>query len=467
MGQQDRERRWTHRPLFSPSFLVSIALWAVAYIDLRLRIDENSRQCHIHLSLLSRSPLLSSNPNPLDSAPPPPNSPSNSHESDKPPPDFVPPTSSPSKPFRNSIPLNPDFDVLPSDSAELSPVSVLLSDPVLHSFGSTSPSVNDADLSPNLDPHIPKYTPDSPDSLLPSAHHVPSKVSPSFLLPVSTQPLPPLASHILYSDPRKLPRPSPTLSLSSSHSLSMYSRLHTILPDSTAISSRSTSAMLQFPGFLPSFSVQTYNELRVRRNAKRRRGRKRQRERGPPGPVGPSGPIGSVGLQGPPGSPGLPGPPGLSPSLPVLRGFHVPGIDTVIQVDAGGFLSDWDREAAILTPPSIFRILRSGEVEFLEGGLYYLYAQVYYQDYVDVSGHQLVMNGRDAFAQCTISRERRRGTSGLDTTSDLRLASCTAGAVRMVRAGERLGVRVPHAPSRLLGHPRGTFFGGIGSQLGN
>uniref|UniRef100_A0A8C4Q8T8 Uncharacterized protein n=1 Tax=Eptatretus burgeri TaxID=7764 RepID=A0A8C4Q8T8_EPTBU len=379
MAQQGRERRWT-RPLFSPSLLVSVALWAVAYIDLRFRIDENSRQCHIHLSLLSRSPSFSNDPNPLDSAQHPPNySPSPSHDSDKRPPDFVPPTSSPTIPSHNYIPLYPDFDVIPSDSAELSPDSVLLSDPVLRSFGSTSPSVNDAPLSPNLDPHSPEYTPGSPESLVPSAHHVPSKVSPSFLLPISTQPLPLLASHILYSDPHKPPQPSPTLTLSSSHSLSMYSRLHAILPDSSAIYTKSMSSTLEFPGFLPSFPGQTYNELRVRRNAKRRRGRKRQRERGHPGPVGPIGPIGPVGLQGPPGSPGLPGPPGPSPSLPVLRGFHVPGIDTVIQVDAdapGGFLSDWDREAAILTPPSIFRILRSGEVEFLEGGLYYLYAQV-------------------------------------------------------------------------------------------
>ncbi|XP_044538799.1 ectodysplasin-A [Gracilinanus agilis] len=135
--------------------------------------------------------------------------------------------------------------------------------------------------------------------------------------------------------------------------------------------------------------------------------KKKGKKAGPPGPNGPPGPPGPPGPQGPPGIPGIPGIPGTTvmgppgppgppgpQGAPGLQGpsgtadkagareiqpavVHLQGQGSAIQVKndlSGGVLNDWSR---ITMNPKVFKLHpRSGELEVLVDGTYFIYSQV-------------------------------------------------------------------------------------------
>ncbi|XP_021261962.1 ectodysplasin-A isoform X4 [Numida meleagris] len=175
-------------------------------------------------------------------------------------------------------------------------------------------------------------------------------------------------------------------------------------------------ALLNF--FHPEEKLHVGEGRRVRRN-KRSKGsegpdgpssvknKKKGKKAGPPGPNGPQGPPGPPGPQGPPGIPGIPGIPGTTvmgppgpPGPPGPQGppglqgpsgatdkagprdtqpavVHLQGQGSAIQVKndlSGGVLNDWSR---ITMNPKVFKLhARSGELEVLVDGTYFIYSQV-------------------------------------------------------------------------------------------
>ncbi|XP_051877520.1 ectodysplasin-A isoform X5 [Pristis pectinata] len=137
------------------------------------------------------------------------------------------------------------------------------------------------------------------------------------------------------------------------------------------------------------------------------KGKGKGKKTGPPGPQGPPGPPGPPGPQGPPGIPGIPGIPGTAvlsapgppgpPGQPGPPGppgplgtsdkaadgqtsmavVHLQGHDSVIQVKQdliGGILADWVRSSL---NHKVFRLhSRSGQLEVLVDGTYFIYSQV-------------------------------------------------------------------------------------------
>ncbi|XP_039768335.1 ectodysplasin-A isoform X2 [Ornithorhynchus anatinus] len=135
--------------------------------------------------------------------------------------------------------------------------------------------------------------------------------------------------------------------------------------------------------------------------------KKKGKKAGPPGPSGPPGPPGPPGPQGPPGIPGIPGIPGTTvmgppgpPGPPGPQGppglqgpsgaadkagareaqpavVHLQGQGAAIQVKndlSGGVLNDWAR---VTLNPKVFKLHpRSGELEVLVEGAYFIYSQL-------------------------------------------------------------------------------------------
>ncbi|XP_060230375.1 ectodysplasin-A isoform X7 [Meriones unguiculatus] len=169
--------------------------------------------------------------------------------------------------------------------------------------------------------------------------------------------------------------------------------------------------------FFPDEKAYSEEESRrVRRNKRSKSGegpdgpvknKKKGKKAGPPGPNGPPGPPGPPGPQGPPGIPGIPGIPGTTvmgppgpPGPPGPQGppglqgpsgaadktgsrenqpavVHLQGQGSAIQVKndlSGGVLNDWSR---ITMNPKVFKLHpRSGELEVLVDGTYFIYSQV-------------------------------------------------------------------------------------------
>ncbi|XP_011529187.1 ectodysplasin-A isoform X3 [Homo sapiens] len=173
-------------------------------------------------------------------------------------------------------------------------------------------------------------------------------------------------------------------------------------------------ALLNF--FFPDEKPYSEEESRrVRRNKRSKsnegadgpvKNKKKGKKAGPPGPNGPPGPPGPPGPQGPPGIPGIPGIPGTTvmgppgpPGPPGPQGppglqgpsgaadkagtrenqpavVHLQGQGSAIQVKndlSGGVLNDWSR---ITMNPKVFKLHpRSGELEVLVDGTYFIYSQ--------------------------------------------------------------------------------------------
>ncbi|XP_066496308.1 ectodysplasin-A [Tiliqua scincoides] len=213
--------------------------------------------------------------------------------------------------------------------------------------------------------------------------------------------------------------------------------------------------------------------------------KKKGKKVGPPGPTGPQGPPGPPGPQGPPGIPGIPGIPGTTvmgppgpPGPPGPQGpaglqgpsgttdkstapsrdaqpavVHLQGQGSAIQVKndlSGGVLSDWSR---IAMNPRVFKLhVRSGELEVLVDGTYFVYSQVevYYINFTDFASYEVVVDEKP-FLQCTRSIE----------TGKTNFNTCYTAGVCLLKARQKIAVKMVHADISINMSKHTTFFGAI------
>uniref|UniRef100_A0ABM5EVR4 Ectodysplasin-A isoform X2 n=1 Tax=Pogona vitticeps TaxID=103695 RepID=A0ABM5EVR4_9SAUR len=209
--------------------------------------------------------------------------------------------------------------------------------------------------------------------------------------------------------------------------------------------------------------------------------KKKGKRAGPPGPPGPQGPPGPPGPQGPPGIPGIPGIPGTTvmgppgpPGPPGAQGppglqgptgttdkagprdaqpavVHLQGQGSAIQVKndlSGGVLNDWSR---ITMNPRVFKLhTRSGELEVLVDGTYFVYSQVYYINFTDFASYEVVVDEKP-FLQCTRSIE----------TGKTNFNTCYTAGVCLLRARQKIAVKMVHADISINMSKHTTFFGAI------
>ncbi|XP_041052123.1 ectodysplasin-A [Carcharodon carcharias] len=207
---------------------------------------------------------------------------------------------------------------------------------------------------------------------------------------------------------------------------------------------------------------------------------KKGKKMGPPGPQGPQGPPGPPGPQGPPGIPGIPGipgtavlaapgppgppgqpgppgspgPPGTSDktaaSQPPMAIVHLQGHDSVIQVKQGGVLADWVRSSL---SHKVFRLhSRSGQLEVLVDGTYFIYSQVevYYINFTDFASHEVLVDERP-FLQCTRSIENRKS----------KFNTCYTAGVCLLKARQKIAVKMTYEDTVVNMSKHTTFFGAV------
>ncbi|XP_054551660.1 ectodysplasin-A isoform X2 [Talpa occidentalis] len=248
-------------------------------------------------------------------------------------------------------------------------------------------------------------------------------------------------------------------------------------------------ALLNF--FFPEEKSYSEEESRhVRRNKRSKssegtdgpvKNKKKGKKAGPPGPNGPPGPPGPPGPQGPPGIPGIPGIPGTTvmgppgpPGPPGPQGppglqgpsgaadkagtrenqpavVHLQGQGSAIQVKndlSGGVLNDWSR---ITMNPKVFKLHpRSGELEVLVDGTYFIYSQVYYINFTDFASYEVVVDEKP-FLQCTRSIE----------TGKTNYNTCYTAGVCLLKARQKIAVKMVHADISINMSKHTTFFGAI------
>ncbi|XP_006868574.1 PREDICTED: ectodysplasin-A isoform X1 [Chrysochloris asiatica] len=250
-------------------------------------------------------------------------------------------------------------------------------------------------------------------------------------------------------------------------------------------------ALLNF--FFPeekSYSEQESKSVRRNKRSKSSEGadgpvknKKKGKKAGPPGPNGPPGPPGPPGPQGPPGIPGIPGIPGTTvmgppgpPGPPGPQGppglqgpsgaadkagtrenqpavVHLQGQGSAIQVKndlSGGVLNDWSR---ITMNPKVFKLHpRSGELEVLVDGTYFIYSQVevYYINFTDFASYEVVVDEKP-FLQCTRSIE----------TGKTNYNTCYTAGVCLLKARQKIAVKMVHADISINMSKHTTFFGAI------
>ncbi|XP_053230162.1 ectodysplasin-A [Podarcis raffonei] len=169
---------------------------------------------------------------------------------------------------------------------------------------------------------------------------------------------------------------------------------------------------------------------------------------GPPGPPGPPGPQGPPGLQGPTGAMDKAGPRDVQPAV-----VHLQGQGSAIQVKndlSGGVLNDWSRLAL---NPRVFKLhARSGELEVLVDGTYFVYSQVevYYINFTDFASYEVVVDERP-FLQCTRSLE----------TGKTNFNTCYTAGVCLLKARQKIAVKMVHADISINMSKHTTFFGAI------
>ncbi|XP_078402301.1 ectodysplasin-A [Cetorhinus maximus] len=210
------------------------------------------------------------------------------------------------------------------------------------------------------------------------------------------------------------------------------------------------------------------------------KGKGKGKKMGPPGPQGPQGPPGPPGPQGPPGIPGIPGipgtavlaapgppgppgqpgppgspgPPGTSDkaaaSQPPMAVVHLQGHDSVIQVKQGGVLADWVRSSL---SHKVFRLhSRSGQLEVLVDGTYFIYSQVevYYINFTDFASHEVLVDDRP-FLQCTRSIENRKS----------KFNTCYTAGVCLLKARQKIAVKMTYEDTVVNMSKHTTFFGAV------
>ncbi|XP_055783871.1 ectodysplasin-A-like isoform X2 [Salvelinus fontinalis] len=209
--------------------------------------------------------------------------------------------------------------------------------------------------------------------------------------------------------------------------------------------------------------------------------RKKGRKRSPPGAQGSPGPPGSPGPQGPPGIPGIPGIPGSNavglagpPGLPGAQGppgltgpagvddktktrefqpavVHLQGQETTIQVKedlSEGVLRNWKMVAI---HHRVFKMhSRSGELEVLLGGIYFIYSQVYYLNFTDIASYEVMVDSAP-FLRCTCSME----------TGQRKFNTCYTAGVSLLRAGQRISIRMVYDDTLISMTNHTTFLGSV------
>ncbi|XP_023651601.1 ectodysplasin-A isoform X3 [Paramormyrops kingsleyae] len=196
---------------------------------------------------------------------------------------------------------------------------------------------------------------------------------------------------------------------------------------------------------------------------------------GPPGPQGPQGPPGipgipgipgsnAMGPSGPPGLPGPMGPPGTT-GPPGPHGpaggmdkraremmqpavVHLQGQETTIQVKEEGILRNWKM---ISIHHKVFKMhSRSGELEVLLDGMYFIYSQVevYFLNFTDIASYE-VMVDKTPFLRCTRSIE----------AGQRKFNTCYTAGVRLLRARQRIAVKMVYEDTSISMSNHTTFLG--------
>ncbi|XP_036799468.1 ectodysplasin-A-like isoform X2 [Oncorhynchus mykiss] len=209
--------------------------------------------------------------------------------------------------------------------------------------------------------------------------------------------------------------------------------------------------------------------------------RKKGRKRSPPGAQGSPGPPGSPGPQGPPGIPGIPGIPGSNavgpagppgrpgaqgpPGLTGPAGFvdktktrdfqpavvHLQGQETTIQVKedlSEGVLRNWKM---VSIHHRVFKMhSRSGQLEVLLDGIYFIYSQVYYLNFTDIASYEVMVDSTP-FLRCTCSME----------TGQRKFNTCYTAGVSLLRAGQRISIRMVYDDTLISMTNHTTFLGSV------
>ncbi|XP_062844875.1 ectodysplasin-A isoform X2 [Trichomycterus rosablanca] len=170
------------------------------------------------------------------------------------------------------------------------------------------------------------------------------------------------------------------------------------------------------------------------------------------GPPGPPGPVGPPGPQGPPGAQGTPGGGERSryrDSQPAV--VHLQGQETTIQVKedlSEGVLRNWKM---ISMHQRVFKMhSRSGELEVLQDGTYFIYSQVYFLNFTDIASYE-VMIDKNPFLRCTRSIE----------TGQRKFNTCYTGGVCWLRARQRISIRMLYDDTSISMSNHTTFLGSI------
>ncbi|XP_031175549.1 ectodysplasin-A isoform X2 [Sander lucioperca] len=220
----------------------------------------------------------------------------------------------------------------------------------------------------------------------------------------------------------------------------------------------------------PGKQPETESTGRERRKEKKK-GKKRSVP-GPPGPPGPQGPPGipgipgipgsnAVGPAGPPGPPGPQGPPGTQGPAGVIdktktKEFqpavvHLQGQETTIQVRedlSEGILRNWKM---VSIHHRVFKMhSRSGELEVLLDGVYFIYSQVYYLNFTDIASYEVMVDS-NPFLRCTCSIE----------TGQRKFNTCYTAGVSLLRAGQRISIRIVYEDTLISMTNHTTFLGSV------
>ncbi|KAJ7420887.1 ectodysplasin A [Pitangus sulphuratus] len=127
---------------------------------------------------------------------------------------------------------------------------------------------------------------------------------------------------------------------------------------------------------------------------------------------------------------------------------HLQGQGSAIQVKNGGVLNDWSR---ITMNPKVFKLhARSGELEVLVDGTYFIYSQVYYINFTDFASYEVVVDEKP-FLQCTRSIE----------TGKTNFNTCYTAGVCLLKARQKIAVKMVHADISINMSKHTTFFGAI------
>ncbi|KAI4554461.1 hypothetical protein MJG53_019760 [Ovis ammon polii x Ovis aries] len=114
----------------------------------------------------------------------------------------------------------------------------------------------------------------------------------------------------------------------------------------------------------------------------------------------------------------------------------------------GGVLNDWSR---ITMNPKVFKLHpRSGELEVLVDGTYFIYSQVYYINFTDFASYEVVVDEKP-FLQCTRSIE----------TGKTNYNTCYTAGVCLLKARQKIAVKMVHADISINMSKHTTFFGAI------